>query len=41
MYARSAFYFSLKLRSFKIDLAKIKHVSMVMCQLTAETNREG
>ena len=27
------FYFSLKLRSFEVDLAKTKHVSIVMYQL--------
>ena len=29
----------LKRRSFGVDLAKIKHVSMHMCHLTAKTNR--
>ena len=29
----------LKQRSFGVDLAKIKHVSMHMCHLTAKTNR--
>ena len=46
-----SFYFSLKLRSSEIDLAKTKHVrmmmcqtkhvSMMMCQLTTKTNRRG
>ena len=31
----------MKLRSLGVDLTKIKHVSMVMCKLTAKTNREG
>ena len=32
---------SLKQSSFWADLAKIKHISMMMCHLTAETNRGG
>jgi len=35
------FYFSLKPVVFEVDLAKIKHVSMLMCQLKAKTNRKG
>ena len=36
-----SFYFSLKLRSFEVDLAKTKHVSIVMYQLIAKTNHRG
>ena len=35
-----SFYFSLKLCSFEVDLVKIKYVSMMTCQLTAETNHK-
>ena len=35
-----SFYISLKLCNFEADLVKIKYVSIVMCQLTAETNHK-
>ena len=33
------FYFSLKRCSFGTDVAKIKHISTMMCQLTTKTNQ--
>ena len=33
-----SFYFFIENDSFEVDLAKIKHVSMIMCQLKAKTN---
>ena len=34
-------FFLLKQRSFGVDLAKIKYISMHMCLLTVETSRGG
>ena len=39
MDANSLLGHHLKRRSFSADLAKIKHVSMHMCHLTAKTKR--
>ena len=36
-----SFYFFIETDSFEVDLAKIKLVSMIMCQLKAKTNSGG
>ena len=35
------FLFFIETTNFEVDLTKIKHVSIVICQLTTKTNRRG